>query len=235
MACYPGSVRRDFSLTAGVPDPVEAMSKPSVHLCGREIPEGARHICAFVSSRDEQYDILAPFADEGLRQGERVLQIINPGARKDHAARMERAGADVASAERDGRLSIVPWDEAYLKDGHFDMHRMLGMLEAVVGDRKARGFPLLRAMADMDWALLGAPGTEQLLEYESRANFLTQQLQDVFLCFYDINKFPATTVVDIMRTHPAVIIGGVYHENPYYVPPQTLLQELVTRGKAKSA
>jgi hypothetical protein len=207
----------------------------TVHICGREIPEGARHVCAFVRSRDEHYGILAPFAQEGLAQGERVLQIINPGVRADHVARMEKAGADVAAAEASGQLSIVSWGDAYLKDGHFDMPRMLKTLEDAVDDRKARGFPLMRAMADMEWALLGAPGTEQLLEYESRANYLARQLEDCFVCFYDIDKFPATTVIDVMRTHPAVIIGGVYHENPYYVPPETLLEELVARGKAKRA
>lgn len=211
------------------------MTANPVHICGRAVPEGARHICAFVNSRDEQYQIMAPFAKQGLDQGERVLQIINPGTREDHVRRMTQAGANVERAEASGQLSVLPWAEAYLKDGYFDLDRMLGMLDAAVKDRKARGFPLMRAMADMDWALLGAPGTEQLLEYESRANYLTQQLKDCFLCFYDIGKFPASTVVDVMRTHPAVIIGGVYHENPYYVPPQTLLQEFVTRGKAKRA
>lgn len=206
-----------------------------VHICGRSIPEGARHICAFINSRDEHYEIMAPFAKEGLDQGERVLQIVNPGTRDDHVRRMERAGAHVKDAERSGQLSVVSWHDAYLKGGHFDLDGMLGMLEAAVTDRKARGFPLMRAMADMDWALIGAPGTERLLEYETRANFLTRQLQDCFVCFYDVSKFPANLVVDIMRTHPAVIIGGVYHENPYYVPPETLLHELVARGKAKSA
>jgi hypothetical protein len=36
-------------------------------------------------------------------------------------------------------------------------------------------------------------------------------------------------VVDIMRTHPMVIIGGLLHENPFFVPPDEFLRELRER------
>jgi hypothetical protein len=38
--------------------------------------------------------------------------------------------------------------------------------------------------------------------------------------------------VDIMRTHPMLIIGGILHENPFFVPPEEFLQELRTRRVA---
>ena len=36
-------------------------------------------------------------------------------------------------------------------------------------------------------------------------------------------------VVDVMRTHPMVIIGGILHENPFFVPPNEFLRELRER------
>ena len=36
--------------------------------------------------------------------------------------------------------------------------------------------------------------------------------------------------MDIMRTHPMVIIGGVLQENPFFVPPDEFLLELRERG-----
>jgi hypothetical protein len=50
------------------------------------------------------------------------------------------------------------------------------------------------------------------------------------ICTYDLTKFDGTVVVDIMRTHPAVILGGVLQENPFFVPPDTLLRELNARA-----
>jgi hypothetical protein len=35
--------------------------------------------------------------------------------------------------------------------------------------------------------------------------------------------------MDIMRTHPMVIIGGLLQENPFFVPPDEMLAELRAR------
>ncbi len=206
---------------------------PPVHLCGRRI-EGARHVCVFYSSRDEEYGIVAPFVKEAADQGERILQIVDSARKDDHVARMRRAGVPMDGLQEAGTLSVHGWEETYLVGGEFDKDRMLSALSAVVEDRKARGFPRLRGMGNMEWALKGAPGTEQLLEYETRVNLLSERIPDVFICTYDVTKFPASTLFDAMRTHPAVVIGGIYHENPYFVPPARMLEELVARGKAKS-
>ena len=48
---------------------------------------------------------------------------------------------------------------------------------------------------------------------------------------YDLAKFGGDIVVDIMRTHPMIIIGGILQENPFFVPPDEFLRELRTRGR----
>ena len=35
--------------------------------------------------------------------------------------------------------------------------------------------------------------------------------------------------MDIMRTHPMIIIGGILQENPFFVPPDEFLRELRER------
>lgn len=39
--------------------------------------------------------------------------------------------------------------------------------------------------------------------------------------------------MDILRTHPMVIIGGILQENQFFVPPDELLQELRERRKVR--
>lgn len=207
------------------------MQIPTVHLCGRQIND-ARHVCAFFSTREEEYAIMAPFVKEGAAQGERILQIVEKDRHADHAARMRASGVDVDALSRAGQLDVLRWEDAYLLDGRFDHERMLAMLEGALADRRARGFPLMRAMGNMEWALKGAPGTEDLLEYETRVNLVSPKHPDVFVCLYDVNKFSAATLFDVMRTHPAVILGGVYHENPFFVPPAQMLREIESRRRA---
>jgi hypothetical protein len=42
-------------------------------------------------------------------------------------------------------------------------------------------------------------------------------------------RFGANVAVDILRTHPMVILGGILQENPFFVPPDEMLSELRQR------
>jgi hypothetical protein len=44
-----------------------------------------------------------------------------------------------------------------------------------------------------------------------------------------VARFGANVVMDILRTHPMVIIGGILQENPFFVPPDEFLRELRER------
>ena len=50
--------------------------------------------------------------------------------------------------------------------------------------------------------------------------------EDPVVCAYDLTRFGADVVVDVMRTHPMIIIGGMLQENPFFVPPDQFLREL---------
>jgi hypothetical protein len=41
--------------------------------------------------------------------------------------------------------------------------------------------------------------------------------------------------MDILRTHPMVIVGGVLRENPFFVPPDEFLRELRQRAGGRNA
>ena len=56
---------------------------------------------------------------------------------------------------------------------------------------------------------------------------------DPVICAYDLSKFSASVVMDIMRTHPVVIIGGVLQENPFFVPPDQFLLEIRERRSVR--
>jgi hypothetical protein len=37
--------------------------------------------------------------------------------------------------------------------------------------------------------------------------------------------------MDILRTHPVVIVGGLLQQNPFFVPPDEFLRELAARRR----
>lgn len=46
---------------------------------------------------------------------------------------------------------------------------------------------------------------------------------------YETAKFGGDVMIDILRTHPTVLINDVVYDNPLFVPPDEFLKELATR------
>jgi hypothetical protein len=205
------------------------MSHPNqVRLAG-SVLDRSRHVCAFFHDKEEEYQVLLPFIKEGFDQGDRAFHMVDPWHRAEHLRRLHEAGIDVAEAERKGQLEVRRWEDAQFRDGHFDQNRMLGFLEEALAGGTARGFPMTRLMADMEWALEDRPGLEHFLEFETRVNYLAPKYDDVLCCTYNLARFGASIIMDILRTHPMVIIGGILQENPFFVPPDEFLRELRER------
>ena len=202
----------------------------SVTLAGSAVRHRC-HACAFFHNAEEEYRLLLPFVQEGFRQGDKIFQIIDSRHRDERRRRIGSLGIDVNAAERSGRLEVRPWESAYLREGQFDQYAMLALVEDVLGNGKQE-FGLTRLWANMEWSLEDFPGVDDIVEYECRLNDVTSRFEDVVVCTYELSRFSATVVMDILRTHPQVIVGGILQENPFYAPPEQFLQELRARNVA---
>ena len=49
--------------------------------------------------------------------------------------------------------------------------------------------------------------------------------EHVVICAYDPTKFDGAFIVDILRTHPLVVIGGILQENPFFIPSAEFLAQ----------
>jgi hypothetical protein len=146
-------------------------------LAGRALGS-SRHVCAFFNSKDEEYRVLLPFIKEGLEQGEKAFHIIKEDHRPEHRRRLREAGIGVEEAERRRQLEIRRWEDAYLREGHFDQNRMLALIEEVLQGGKTEGYPLTRLVANMEWALEDRPGVGDIVEYETRLNYVLPKYDD---------------------------------------------------------
>jgi hypothetical protein len=137
-----------------------------------------RHICAFFHSSDEEYRVLQPFIKEGFERGEKAFHIVDPTLREEHLRRLEADGIDVAAAEQSGQFELRNWADAYLRDGHFDQDKMIALIQEVLEGARQQGFPLTRFVPHMEWALEDRPGVDDLVEYETRVNYIWHQYKD---------------------------------------------------------
>jgi len=194
------------------------------------VVEHSCHACAFFHNPEEQYGVMLPFMLEGLQNSERCFHIVDPQSREERLDRLAQLPVDFSEATASGQVEVRPWEDAYLRKGEFDQYAMIDLIQSVLQSGKDAGYPLTRLWANMEWALKDLPGVHDIIEYETRLNTVLPQYDDIVVCTYDLNRFSATVVMDIMRTHPMVLIGGILHANPYYVPPEQFLQELKLRS-----
>ena len=110
---------------------------------------------------------------------------------------------------------------------------MLQVFEQLASGNAKGGFPLSRIVCHMDWAAENRSHIDDLVEFELRVHDVWLQHDDAVICVYDLAKFGGDTVVDIMRTHPMIIVGGILQQNPFFVPPQEFLPELRERRAAQ--
>jgi len=199
-----------------------------ISLAGSQLGE-TRHVCAFFNSEEEEYRVLLPFIKDGFECGDKAVHVVNPGQHRDHLERLAAVGIDPAAAEKKGQFELLTNTEAYLRDGRFDQDRMLEAFERLASGNATGGFPLSRIVCRMDWAVEDRSHIDNLVEFESRVNEVWRRHDDAVICTYHLSKFGGDTVMDIMRTHPLVIIGGILQQNPFFVPPEEFLREVRDR------
>ncbi len=196
----------------------------------------SRHICAFFHSDEEEYRVLLPFIRNGFECGDKAVHIVNPDQRQDHLQRLAAAGIDTATAQNDGQLDLMTSTEAYLRDGRFDQDRMMNVFGEMTRDNVKQDFPISRIVCRMDWVADCGSQVDDVVEFEARVNDVWSRRRDAVICTYHLPKFGGDTVIDILRTHPMVIIGGTLQHNPFFVPPAEFLRERRARrtGRATS-
>ncbi len=137
-----------------------------------------RHVCAFFDDAEQEYQVIDGFVKEGIERGEKAFHIVDPELHADYIQRLKAAGIDMDAVVERGQFDLRTWNEAYLRGGHFDQNAMLALIEEVLQDTKAQGFPLTRLVAHMEWALEDRPGVNDLVEYETRLNYILPKYKD---------------------------------------------------------
>lgn len=196
------------------------------------VVNGSRHFCAFFHGEDEELRTLLPFIREGLTAREKALHFVNAETRDRYRDRLRAAGIDVALVEQSGQLDVVAWPDSHmLNGGEFDPERALGMMDRLLDAARKQGYRRTRGIGYMNWALQNQIRAGALIVYEAELNTILTRYDDALVCSYDLSFTSGAVVLDVMRTHPSVLIGGVFQQNPFYIPPEQMLHELRERGE----
>ena len=188
-----------------------------------------RHVCAFFNNDEEEYRVLLPFIKDGFQCGHKAIHVVNPDQRQDHLQRLAEVGIDPTAAQQSGQMELRINTDIYLPDGRFDPDRMISVFEQLASGNSGGAYSLSRICCRMDWTVKDQSHVDDVIEFESRVNDVWSRHEDAVICTYHLGQFRGDEVIDIMRTHPMVIIGGILQQNPFFVPPDEFLHEFRQR------
>jgi hypothetical protein len=184
------------------------------------VPPGS-HICAFYRGSTARDRLLTAYFGTGLTAGDKCICIIES---PDTASRLELLDRRPAGpGPHDHQLDVHLPESTYLAGGRFTSRQMLTFWTENLVKATGEGYSFCRLAGEMTWALRDMPGVEHLAGYESELNRVTSGSAAIVLCLYDLDLFSGEVVVNIVKTHPQVLVQGILVENPYYMGPDEFL------------
>ncbi|MCU1373525.1 MAG: protein kinase family protein [Actinomycetia bacterium] len=183
------------------------------------------HVCAFYLGIEERDQMLLPFLRGGLEGGDKCLCIIDAS---EPAVLLDQIGVglhvDLHQCLEHHQLEVQRSEDTYLASGRFGTAEMLGFWDQAIARLGDDGFESARIAGEMTWALRDVPGVDELMAYESELNRPSPRWPEAtILCLYDLERFGGDVVVDLVKTHPKVLLGGMVLENPNHLSPDEFL------------
>ncbi len=185
--------------------------------------ESGDHLCCLYETEAEHRALLTPFLRQGLERGEKVLYMVDAHTAETILCYLRDDGLEVEPYLASGQLGLLTIEETYTREGSFDPERMIALLQAETERALAQGYAALRVTGEMTWVLRGLPGSERLIEYEARLNTFLAGSRCLAICQYDRRRFAPAVLLDVLTTHPLVVVGTTVYRNLYYIPPAEFL------------
>jgi hypothetical protein len=183
------------------------------------------HICGIYADDRQRDELVSPFLEAGLRAGDKCICVVDAVDPREVIDSLDR-DVDAHARADTKQLEVVRAADAYLRSGRFSPAETVGFWKSAISDVMYDGrFDVVRAVET--WSLRDVvPETGELMALEAEMNQFLPLYPQVILCLYDLGRFGGGIVVDLLRTHPKVLLGGMVIENPHFLPPETFLAGL---------
>jgi MEDS: MEthanogen/methylotroph, DcmR Sensory domain len=186
------------------------------------------HICGVFSGEAERDQILIPFLQVGLASGDKCICVIDGTAPGKIVTTLGPEG-EAAARTAGKRLEVIGASDMYLRSGRFSAGEVIASWKAAMSEAMYAGqFDVVRAVET--WSRRDVrPDLSELLTLESEMNRYLPLYPQVVMCLYDMDQFGSGALVNLVMTHPRMLVGGMVIENPYYLTPDEVLAKAVRR------
>jgi hypothetical protein len=184
--------------------------------------EPGDHICGVFSGEAQRDQVLIPFLQAGLASGDKCICVVDGTPPGEIVATLGPVG-QAAALTAGKQLEVIGASDLYLRSGGFSADEVIGAWKAAISDAMYTAqFDLVRAVEA--WSRRDVlPSINELLVLESEMNRYLPLYPQVIVCLYDIDRFGGGALMNLVMTHPRMLMGEMVIENPYYLTPDEVL------------
>lgn len=198
--------------------------KISLGFTSQEFEPGV-HICQIFNDDEERHQALIDYVVSGIKTDEKTACFTEKESEtslKEHFAKHELNYYDLTDK---GSFSLNKTEEVYFEEDRFDPDRMLHLLKQFYETAQSEQYSGARVIGEMTPKVDHVPGGSRLLEYESKVSLLLRTCPINAVCQYDAREFDGSTILDILKVHPYMIVKGHVVHNPFFEQPETYLSK----------
>jgi hypothetical protein len=197
------------------------MGRVALGIAGLEAEPGD-HLCGLYAGDRERDELILPFLRAGLRAGDKCICVVDG---TEPAELVATLGPETTASGQVIRqqLDVMRSSDIYLRASVFSAAEVIASWKAAMSEVMYDSrFDLVRAVES--WSLRDVvPDRDELLVLESEMNRFLPLFPQVIICLYDLERFGGGIVVDLLKTHARVLVGGAIVENPYCMTPDEVL------------
>jgi DNA-binding CsgD family transcriptional regulator len=193
------------------------------------------HICALYSGSEERNAMLTPYVQGGLAAGDKCVCIVEA---EDRAALLagvrEWSDVDIDASLHHRQLELYAAADSYLREGSFSTADMVGFWTRSLGAALDDGsYDAVRHAGDTVAVSDVVEQFDEFALYESELNRLVATHPQTMLCLYDVRRLGGGVLLELLRTHPKLLMDGLVVDNPHYLAPDEYLAARRARAWAE--
>jgi hypothetical protein len=184
------------------------------------------HICQIFNGEEERHDTLINYIISGLQEGENTACFSENENETSISEFFNKNGIEFNEVKKSGNFLLSKTAEVYFEGEKFEPERMLKLLQEFYENAVRLNRSGARVIGEMSPEIEHTSGGSRLLEYESKVSLLLKKYPINAVCQYDASSFDGSTIMDIIKVHPYMLVKGSVVHNPFYIQPEEYLSSL---------
>jgi PAS domain S-box-containing protein len=179
------------------------LRKSGIEVVG-DVPWGA-HFCLFYETKEDLIDVLAPCFKAGLENNEFCMWVTSEPLTEEEAKNaMRKVVPNFDRYLKRGQMEIVSHSKWYLKDGAFNLQRVLDGWIDKLNQALDKGYDGIRVTGNTAW--LEKRDWKNFTDYEEKVNSAIGKHRIMAICTYSLARCGALEIVDVISNHQFALI-----------------------------